>query len=123
MWLGRASLRQRLALLLLPALLGVTAMGLRLTHADALSAADAAYDRSLAGALRSIDANISTASGGVSVELPYTMFEFFELTASGQVHFRVATSDTPPAHHSARQFIPRAGPRPPGRAVRVGAGT
>ena len=93
MWLGRASLRQRLALLLLPALLGVTAMGLRLTHADALSAADAAYDRSLAGALRSIDANISTASGGVSVELPYTMFEFFELTASGQVHFRVATSD------------------------------
>ena len=93
MWLGRASLRQRLALLLLPALLGVTAMSLRLTHADALSAADAAYDRSLAGALRSIDANISTASGGVSVELPYTMFEFFELTASGQVHFRVATSD------------------------------
>ncbi|HUD31637.1 MAG TPA: sensor histidine kinase N-terminal domain-containing protein [Variovorax sp.] len=89
----RASLRQRLALLLLPALLGVTAVGLHMTRIDAVAAADSAYDRSLLGALRSIDANISIASGGLSVELPYTMFEFFELTASGQVHFRVATSD------------------------------
>lgn len=92
-WVRRASLRQRLALLLLPALLGVTAVGLQTTRADAVAAADSAYDRSLLGALRSIDANISVASGGLSVELPYTMFEFFELTASGQVHFRVATSD------------------------------
>jgi len=92
-WLRRASLWQRLVLLLLPALLLVTGIELWMTRHDALESANAAYDRSLLGALKSIDANISTASGGLSVELPYTMFEFFELTASGQVFFRVATSD------------------------------
>ena len=91
--LRRTSLWQRLALLLFPALLLVTGIELWMTRHDALAAANAAYDRSLLGALKSIDANISTASGGLSVELPYTMFEFFELTASGQVFFRVATSD------------------------------
>lgn len=91
--LRRASLLQRLALLLFPALLAVTGLELWMTRHDALAAANAAYDRSLLGALKSIDANISTASGGLSVELPYAMFEFFELTASGQVFFRVATSD------------------------------
>ncbi|MEZ2296229.1 sensor histidine kinase [Variovorax sp. RCC_210] len=91
--LQRASLWQRLALLLFPALLVVTGLELWMTRHDALAAANAAYDRSLLGALKSIDANISTASGGLSVELPYTMFEFFELTASGQVFFRVSTSD------------------------------
>lgn len=92
-WVRRASLRQRLALLLLPLLLLVTGVELWITRHDALEAANAAYDRSVLGALKSIDANISTASGGLAVELPYTLFEFFELTASGQVYFRVATSD------------------------------
>lgn len=78
---------------MLPALLVVTGIELWMTRHDALESANAAYDRSLLGALKSIDANISTASGGLSVELPYSMFEFFELTASGQVFFRVATSD------------------------------
>lgn len=91
--LRRASLRRRLALLLLPLLLAVTGTELWLTRHAALEAANAAYDRSLLGALKAIDANISTASGGLSVELPYRLFEFFELTASGQVAFRIATSD------------------------------
>ncbi|WP_260675393.1 sensor histidine kinase [Comamonas aquatica] len=92
-WWRRSTLWQRLALWLLPALLLVMSLELWMTRQDALAAANAAYDRSLLGALKSIDANISTASGGLSVELPYRMFEFFELTASGQVFFRVATSD------------------------------
>jgi two-component system sensor histidine kinase TctE len=127
----RASLRQRLALLLLPALLGVTAIGLQTTRADAVAAADSAYDRSLLGALRSIDANISVASGGLSVELPYTMFEFFELTASGQVYFRVATSDGLVELGSADLPPPPRDPRPDapvfydatyfGAAIRVAA--
>lgn len=54
---------------------------------------DSAYDRSLAGAIRAIDSNISTESGGVGVELPYNLFEFFQLTAQGRVYFNVATSD------------------------------
>lgn len=58
-----------------------------------VGAANAAYDRSLLGAIKSIDSNISTASGGVGVELPYRMLEFFQLTASGPVYFRVFTED------------------------------
>lgn len=92
-WLARASLWKRLAVLLLPSLIVLTTIELWMTRHDALEAANSAYDRSLLGALKSIDANISIASGGLAVELPYTMFEFFELTASGQVFFRVSTSD------------------------------
>ncbi len=91
--LRRASLWRLLALLLLPLLAVVTSVELWMTRHDALEAANAAYDRSLLGALKSIDANISTASGGLSAELPYSMLEFFELTASGNVYFRVASSD------------------------------
>ncbi|KAF1023321.1 MAG: Sensor protein QseC [Paracidovorax wautersii] len=89
----RASLRQRLAVLLLPFLVAVTGVELWMTRKDAVEAANSAYDRSLLGALKAIDASISTASGGLSVELPYRLFEFFELTANGQVYFRIATSD------------------------------
>lgn len=91
--LRRTSLWRLLALLLLPVLTLVTCVELWMTRHDALEAANAAYDRSLLGALKSMDANISTASGGLSAELPYTMLEFFELTASGHVYFRVASSD------------------------------
>jgi len=54
---------------------------------------DSAYDRSLAGALRAINLNVSTASGGLAMEQPYLLLEFFELTAQGQVYYRVATED------------------------------
>mgnify|MGYP002662034101 CR=1 FL=1 len=84
---------QRLAIVLLPLLVLVTALELWMTRHDALEAANAAYDRSLVGALKAIDAGISTASGGLTAELPYSMLEFFELTASGPVYFRVASSD------------------------------
>lgn len=89
----QAPLRRSLVLLLLPILATVTAAELWMTDHDALDAANAAYDRSLLGAVKSIRGNISTASGGLSVELPYRMFEYFELTASGPVHFRLSTSD------------------------------
>ena len=89
----RLSLRRTLLAVLLPGMLLVLAAELWLTWRTALDAANAAYDRSLLGAIKSIDANISTASGGLGVELPYRMLEFFELTASGQVYYRVATED------------------------------
>lgn len=90
---SRLPLARQLLLLLLPALLLLSLAELQLTAHDVRRAADAAYDRSLLGALKSIDANASTESGGLAVELPYRMFEFFELTASGPVHYRVATAD------------------------------
>ncbi len=89
--LHRLSLRRTLLLVLLPGLLLVVGAELALTWRASVDAANAAYDRSLLGAIKSIDANISTASGGLGVELPYVMLEFFQLTANGQVFYRVAT--------------------------------
>jgi two-component system sensor histidine kinase TctE len=89
----RRSLRRTLLTVLLPVLGLVVAAELWLTWRTAVDAAHAAYDRSLLGAIKSIDASISTDSGGLSIELPYRLLEFFELTASGPVHYRVATED------------------------------
>jgi two-component system sensor histidine kinase TctE len=89
----RLSLRRTLLAVLLPGMLLVVGVELWLTWRTAVDAANAAYDRSLLGAIKSIDANISTDSGGLAVELPYRMLEFFELTASGPVYYRVATDD------------------------------
>ncbi|MDD2878876.1 MAG: sensor histidine kinase [Rhodoferax sp.] len=86
-------LRRTLLLVLVPGLLLVGAAVVWQTWRTAVDAANAAYDRSLFGAIKSMDANISTASGGLGVELPYRMLEFFELTASGRVYYRVATED------------------------------
>lgn len=87
------SIRRLLLILLLPGMLVVGAAELWLSWRTVNDAADAAYDRSLLGAVKSIDSSISTASGGLGVELPYRMLEFFELTAQGQVFYRVATED------------------------------
>ncbi|HEV8693729.1 MAG TPA: sensor histidine kinase [Lysobacter sp.] len=79
--------------LLLSALLVVSAVELWYTWTDAVDTANSAYDRSLLGAIKSLDLNVSTEKGGLAVELPYRLFEFFQLTASGPVYFRVATVD------------------------------
>lgn len=87
------SLRRLLLLLLLPGLLVLGVAEVWQTWRTAEDAANAAYDRSLLGAIKAMDANISTASGGLGVELPYRMLEFFELTANGHVYYRVATEN------------------------------
>ncbi|MBS0508042.1 MAG: sensor histidine kinase [Proteobacteria bacterium] len=92
-WIRQASTRQRLLVLLLPAMVVMAAAGLWFTRADVMASTNAAYDRSLLGAIKALDLNVSTASGGLSVELPYRLFEFFQLTATGKVYFRVATAD------------------------------
>lgn len=89
----RHSLRRTLLVVLTFGLLAVLAAELVLARRTAVEAANAAFDRSLLGAIKSIDANISTASGGLGVELPYRMLEFFQLTARGEVYYRVATED------------------------------
>ncbi len=87
------SLRRTLLLVLLPGVLLVMGLEIVVSWRTALGAANAAYDRSLLGAIKAMDSNISTASGGLSVELPYRLLEFFELTANGQVFYRVASGD------------------------------
>lgn len=78
---------------LVPALVVFMMTALWLSNHMLRSQINLAYDRSLAGALRSIDHQISTASGGLSIELPYLMLEFFELTANENVYYRVMTED------------------------------
>lgn len=87
------TLRRWLIMALLPVIALSFAVELWFTYRNAIDVANAAYDRSLLGAIKAIRANISTASGGLSVELPYRLFELFELTANGDVFFRVATED------------------------------
>lgn len=82
-----------LAIWILPALVLTMAASLWVSATTITELSDSAYDRSLAGAIRAIDSNISTESGGVGVELPYNLFEFFQLTAQGRVYFNVSTSD------------------------------
>jgi len=91
--LHRLSVKRTLLLALVPAILLLMAGELWVTYQTAVGAANAAFDRSLFGAIKAIDANVSTRSGGIGVELPYRMLEFFQLTASGEVYYRVATED------------------------------
>jgi two-component system sensor histidine kinase TctE len=87
------SVRRTLLAFLLTAMTLLLAGELALSWRTTVDAANSAYDRSLLGALKAMDANIRTESGGLGVELPYNLFEFFELAASGPVYFRVATED------------------------------
>lgn len=87
------SLRRTLLTVLVPGLLLTMGLEIAVSWRAAVGAANAAFDRSLLGAVKAMDANISTASGGLSVELPYRMLEFFELTASGQVFYSVQSGD------------------------------
>jgi two-component system sensor histidine kinase TctE len=89
----RRTLGARLLGLLLPGLALVLGGGLWQARAEAEHAADAAFDRALLGAIKGLDLSISTASGGLAVEQPYRLFEFFQLTAATTVHYRVATDD------------------------------
>lgn len=91
--LHRVSLRRTLIVVLLAGVMVGSFVQVWLTWHTARSAVDAAFDRSLFGAIKAIDANVSTDSGGLAVELPYALFEFFELTAAGPVYYRVATQD------------------------------
>jgi two-component system sensor histidine kinase TctE len=87
------SLRVRLLVILIPVLTTFSAASLFYTREDVIRSTNAAYDRSLLGVIKSINLNVSNSSGGLSVELPYRQFEFFELTASGNVYFKVSTPD------------------------------
>jgi len=87
------SLKRLLLLSIVPVLLVCFVVDMWSTAALLRQQAQAAYDRSLAGVLRAIDASISTESGGLALVQPYQLLDFFEFTASGKVYYRVATED------------------------------
>lgn len=90
-WSG--SLKSILLWSIVPALIIILVVALWLSNHQLRTRVNAAYDRSLIGALRSIDHNISTESGGLALEQPYLLLEFFELTANERVYFRVMTEN------------------------------
>jgi len=87
------SLKSILLWLLVPALLLTMLTALGLSSKDLRKQITVAYDRSLVGALNSLNHNISTQSGGLSLEQPYTLLEFYELTANADVFFKIAADD------------------------------
>src|SRR5436305_9906537 len=87
------TLKHKLLSFLLPPLMLLLCGELWLSYDALLAAANSAYDRSLAGAIKAIDAGISTADGGLSMELPYNLLNFFQLTSSGRVFYRISTAD------------------------------
>ena len=89
------SLKGSLLLWLVPGLMLIMGASVLWSLQYLRTQVDIAHDRALIGALRAIDYNTSTASGGLAVEQPYLLLEFFELTVEGTVYFRclLYTSD------------------------------
>ncbi len=85
------SLMVTLFWLLIPALVVMMVLTLWFSNNALKSQVDMAYDRFLAGALKLVDLNLSTQTGGVAMEQPFMMLQFFELTADGRVHYRIST--------------------------------
>ncbi|RMX08000.1 sensor histidine kinase [Corticibacter populi] len=87
------SLKLRLLAWTVPVLLLGSVAGIWSSWHVLREQAEQAYDRALAGVVRAIDLNISTDSGGLALAQPYQLLEFFRLTASGNVYWRVSTED------------------------------
>jgi len=87
------SLMVTLFWLLIPALVVMMVLTLWFSNNALKSQVDMAYDRFLAGALKLVDLNLSTQAGALSMEQPFIMLEFFELTADGRIHYRISTED------------------------------
>src|SRR5690606_2714773 len=88
-----SSLRRTLLFMLIPAALLTSGVSLFVSSMTLKDQVNAAFDRALAGALKSMEANVRTISGGLAMEQSYYMMEFMEYTISSQVYFRVATED------------------------------
>ena len=87
------SLMVTLFWLLIPALVVMMVLTLWFSNNALKSQVDMAYDRFLAGALKIVDLNLSTQAGALSMEQPFVMLEFFELTVDGRIHYRISTED------------------------------
>lgn len=87
------SLRSTLLWLLIPSVVIAMVLAFWASSQELRDQVNAAFDRSLAGALRSIQVNLRTESGGLGMEQPFYLLEFLSLTTSSNVYFRVATED------------------------------
>lgn len=88
-----SSLKSTLLWLLLPVLIIIMIGSLFISAKEIKQQVNQAFDRTLAGALRSIEVNLRTDSGGLSMEQPFYLLEFVELTIQSKVYFRIVTDD------------------------------
>lgn len=88
-----SSLRSTLLSILIPAAVVISGVSVVVSSVELSEQVNTAFDRALAGALKSMEANVRTISGGLAMEQSYYMMEFMEYTISSQVYFRVATED------------------------------
>lgn len=89
----RSSIKKTLYLWVLPTLFLGMLISLLLSLDLLDEQAESAFDRTLAGVLQAIDANISTLNGGLALEEPYRLLEFFQFTATGNAYYHVATEN------------------------------
>lgn len=87
------SLKSTLLWLLLPTLLMLILLSSLVSFQTLKHQINQAFDRTLAGALRSIEVNIRTDNGGLSMEQPFYLLEFWELATQGSFYFRITTED------------------------------
>lgn len=85
----RPNLRIRVALWLLLPLLVLLALDAWLTYQRAMSAAHAAFDRTLEFSLRSIRDGIRLRDGQIEVDLPYLALEMFESNGGGNIYYQI----------------------------------
>lgn len=88
-----SSLRRTLLCMLIPVALLTSGVSLFVSSMMLKDQVNAAFDRALAGALKSMAVNVTTISGGLAMEQSYYMMEYMEYTISSQVYFRIATED------------------------------
>src|SRR5699024_12252738 len=96
------SIQKTLFIWVLPTMVVGMVLSLLLSVALLEEQAETAFDRTLAGVLQAIEANISTAHGGLALEEPFRLLEFFKLTATGNVYYHVAKSGRAPCRERER---------------------
>jgi two-component system sensor histidine kinase TctE len=83
------SLRRRVAGWLLPPLLILAVINAVFSYLAALEAVNHAYDRSLTASIRSIAERVHSLEGEISVDVPYSAFETFEVGVQESIFYAV----------------------------------
>jgi two-component system, OmpR family, sensor histidine kinase TctE len=91
--LGRRSLRARLMVLLMPALVIITLVEFTLSYRLAQRTIDEAYDRSLQGAVQALSLATRYDDTGFAVDKPFKLLSYVQSHSRGTVFFHVRTSD------------------------------
>ena len=91
-----ASLRQRLAWWMIPALIVILTVTAVWSYKSAMSAVNHAYDRSLTTAIKGIAENTHATQGRVVVDIPYSVMDLFDEEVQERIFYAVLGADGKP---------------------------